>query len=208
MSKTFSLVLGTSNHKKGEELAALLDPYGFRLSTLADHADSVEVDETGTTFAENAALKATCQARTLGQWVMGEDSGICVDALEGRPGVYSARYSGEDATDEANNRLLLKELGDLPLEKRNAHYECHVCIADPRGEVRATSTGFCRGRIRFVEAGSAGFGYDPLFEISEYHRTFGELGQDAKSILSHRARALRQIIPQLVRLAQSGAWFE
>lgn len=208
MRNKYSLVLGTGNRKKGEELAAIVHPFGFRLSTLADHANAIEVDETGTTFTENAALKATCQARRLAQWVMGEDSGICVDALGGRPGVYSARYSGEEATDESNNQLLLNELGDLPLEERTARYECHICVADPRGEVRAKSTGMCRGRIRFVGAGSSGFGYDPLFEIPEYHHTFGELGQNVKSILSHRARALRRIIPQLIHLAQSGEWIE
>lgn len=204
MSNNFPLVLGTNNRKKGAELAALLDPHGFRLSTLADHADAVEVEETGTTFAENAALKASAQSRHLGMWVMGEDSGICVDALDGRPGLYSARYSGQGATDQSNNQLLLNELGELPLEKRTAHYQCHVCVADPQGEVRATSEGICRGRIRFAAAGTSGFGYDPLFEIPEYHRTFGELGEQIKSVLSHRARALRSIIPKLVQLAQSG----
>ena len=120
---------------------------------------------------------------------MGEDSGLCVDALSGRPGVYSARYSGEGATDESNNQLLLQELARFPFEKRTCYYACHACVADPRGEVRAVSAGTCRGRIRFVGAGKAGFGYDPLFEIPEYHQTFGELGPDVKSILSHRARA-------------------
>lgn len=199
-------MLGTNNRKKGLELVTWLGPYGFQLSTLADHANAMKVDETGTTFEENASLKATQQARHLGLWVMGEDSGICVDALDGRPGVYSARYSGEGASDESNNRMLLDELGELPLASRTAHYECHVCVANPRGEVQAVSAGICRGRIRFIGSGTSGFGYDPLFEISEYHRTFGELGDQVKSVLSHRARALRQIITQLIKLSQSGQW--
>ena len=122
MANIFPLVLGTNNRKKGQELVALLASHGFQLSTLADHASAMKVEETGTTFAENAALKATQQARHLGLWVMGEDSGICVDALDGRPGVYSARYSGDGATDESNNRMLLDELGSLPLEERTARY--------------------------------------------------------------------------------------
>ncbi|GAG53590.1 unnamed protein product, partial [marine sediment metagenome] len=121
-----------------------------------------------------------------------------------RPGIYSARYSGENATDEDNNDLLLKELADTPTKKRGAGYYCHVAVADPTGEIRAESSGICRGRIRTERAGSNGFGYDPLFEVVEYHRTFGELGPSVKEALSHRARATRAIVPQLVALASSG----
>lgn len=200
MKSNFQLVLGTHNRKKGLELADLLAPLGFQIKTLADLPNAIKVEENGTTFGENAALKASQQARHLNTWVMGEDSGIVVDALDGRPGVYSARYSGEDASDQSNNLLLLKELNAVPPKLRTAHYVCHICVADPEGEIRAESEGFCHGRIRDAPAGNAGFGYDPLFEIPEYHRTFGELGELAKSILSHRARALRRLIPQLISL--------
>ena len=201
------LVLGTSNRKKAIELRELLEPLGFELKTLADLPEAISVEETGETFAANAALKAVEQAKHLGQWVLGEDSGLAVDALGGAPGVYSARYAGPDATDEANNQKLLRELADVPLEKRSAHYVCHATLADPNGKIRAESEGHCHGRILFTPSGTEGFGYDPLFEIPEFHRTFGQLGLAVKGILSHRARALRQLIPQLVQLRDSGLLF-
>jgi XTP/dITP diphosphohydrolase len=200
------LVLGTRNRKKGIELAELFAPLGIELLTLADLPEAIEVEETGQTFAENAAAKATQQAQHLHRWVLGEDSGLSVDTLDGAPGVYSARFSGPGATDESNNRLLLEKLGRIPLEKRTAHYVCHTTLADPQGNVRADSEDSCHGRIRFEPAGTGGFGYDPLFEVVEYHRTFGELGAAVKAALSHRARAVRQLLPQVQRLIDSGQW--
>ncbi len=200
------LVLGTRNPKKLGELVELLAPQGFVLKTLADFPAAIEVAETGDSFAANAALKATVQAQHLGQWVLGEDSGLAVDALGGAPGIYSARFSGEGATDEKNNRLLLEKLGHVSLENRTAHYVCSAALSDPSGRVRATSEGLCRGRILLAPAGSGGFGYDPLFEIVECHRTFGELAPAVKGVLSHRSRALRLLVPQLVELATSGEW--
>jgi len=200
------LVLGTRNRKKGIELAELFAPLGIELLTLADLPESIEVEETGQTFGENAAAKATQQARHLHRWVLGEDSGLCVDALAGAPGVYSARFSGPGATDESNNRLLLEKLGKTPVEKRSAHYVCHATLADPDGNIQGESEGYCHGRIRFEPAGSGGFGYDPLFEVVEYHRTFGELGPAVKAALSHRARAIRQLLPEIQRLIDTGQW--
>jgi XTP/dITP diphosphohydrolase len=192
------LVIGTHNRKKGAELAELLAPWGFGVVTLDDFPNAIEVVEDGETFAANAALKATQQARNLGQWVLADDSGLEVDALGGAPGVYSARFAGPDATDEANNQRLLSDLGGMPVEKRTARYVCHVAVADPAGTIRAESHGVCHGRIRFELTGSNGFGYDPLFEVVEYHRTFGELGPHVKRALSHRSRALRAILPKLL----------
>ena len=200
------LVLGTHNKKKGVELAELLAPFGFALRTLTDLPNAIAVEETGSTFAENAALKATLQARHLGCWVLGEDSGLAVDALDGGPGVYSARFSGANATDETNNAKLLQLLDNLPLDQRTAHYVCHAVLSDPLGNVRAESEDYCRGRILFERVGCGGFGYDPLFEIPEYHRTFGELGSTVKAVVSHRSRALRAIIPRIIALANSGEW--
>ncbi len=200
------VVLGTHNRKKGLELRDLLAPAGFEPVTLADMPDAIEVVENGDTFAANAALKACQQARHLQRWVLGEDSGLAVDALDGAPGVYSARFSGPGATDESNNRMLLQKLGETPLEKRTAHYVCHVTLSDPQGNIRAEAEGYCHGRIRFEPAGTYGFGYDPLFEIIEYHRTFGEMGQCVKEALSHRARAIRQLIPVMIRLVDEGTW--
>ena len=199
------LVLGTANRKKGIELADLFRPIGVELRTLADFPDRIiEVVEDGDTFAANARLKAAGYARHLGAWTLADDSGLEVDALGDEPGVFSARYAGPDADDEANNRLLLERLGDMPPERRTARFVCHIAVADPSGEIRAESDAACRGRIRFEPSGGEGFGYDPLFEIVEYHRTFAEFGLRVKAALSHRSRAARLIIPQLMQLADSG----
>jgi len=206
MSNSPRLVLGTRNRKKGIELVELFAPLGLAVQTLADFSDAIEVEETGGSFVENATLKATQQARHLDRWVLGEDSGLVVDALKGAPGVLSARYSGTDATDASNNDHLLAELGSTPLERRSAHYVCHMTLSDPAGRVAAESKAVCRGRILFEPHGTHGFGYDPLFEILEYHRTFGQLGPVTKACLSHRARAARQLVPKLARLLTSGEW--
>ncbi|MEL0095937.1 MAG: RdgB/HAM1 family non-canonical purine NTP pyrophosphatase [Planctomycetaceae bacterium] len=198
------LVLGTHNQKKRLELEQLLAPLGLHLKTLADFEQAIEVEETGSTFAENAALKASQQARNLGMWVMGEDSGISVIALNNEPGVYSARYSDPGATDERNNEKVLAQLGDTPLEKRTAFYTCHMAISDPAGTIQATAEDYCYGRMRFEPSGDNGFGYDPLFEIPEYHKTFGELGPSIKRVLSHRSRAMRKIRSKIERLMATG----
>jgi XTP/dITP diphosphohydrolase len=194
------LILGSRNRKKLIELEELLAPHGFVLKTLADFPDSIEIDETGHTFGENARLKAVQQAKHLKQWVLGEDSGLSVEALGDAPGVYSARFSDPGATDERNNALLLEKLRSVPTEKRWAHYTCHATLSDPDGNVLAESEGTCRGRILTAPAGSGGFGYDPLFEIVECHRTFGELNPAVKRVLSHRSRAMRQLVPQILVL--------
>lgn len=201
-----TLVLGTRNRKKCVELEPLLAPYGFRLLTLADLPDAIAVEETGRTFAANAALKASQQAKHLRHWVLGEDSGLEVAALGGAPGVDSALYAGTHGDDEANNRLLLQNLKDVPLEKRGARYVSHISLSDPEGNIRIDVEDYCRGRIRFERSGTAGFGYDPLFEVVEYHKTFGELGLEVKSVLSHRSRAVRQFVPKLLELVAAGAF--
>jgi len=200
------LVCGTGNRKKAGELVELLTPLGIEVKTLADFPQAIEVEESGTTFAENAALKATLQAKQLGHWVLADDSGLIVDALKGAPGVYSARYAGPAATDADNRQKLLVELQNVPLERRTARFACHLVLAKPNGEIAAECLGRCEGRIRTVESGSQGFGYDPLFEIVEYHRTFGELSSAVKQVLSHRARAMQQIVPMIAKLISSGVW--
>jgi XTP/dITP diphosphohydrolase len=198
------LILGSHNRKKARELVELLAPLGIELKTLADVQGALEIDETGDSFAANATLKATQHARHLRAWVLGEDSGIVVDALGGGPGIYSARYAGLAATDPQNNERLLAALGDTPLERRTAHYESHLVLADPTGTIRSQAEGRCYGRIAFKPAGSAGFGYDPIFEVVEYHRTFGELGDRVKTVLSHRARAVEKLMPRLIELVDTG----
>ncbi len=197
------LVIGTGNRKKGQELAALLAPARVELRTLADFPQAIDVVEDGDTFAANAELKATQQARHLGHWVLADDSGLAVDALGGAPGVFSARYSGEGATDESNNQTLLEALRDVPRDRRWAQFVCYICVADPKGNVRGTSSASCRGRILPSASGQGGFGYDPLFEIVEYHRSFGDLSALVKSHLSHRSRAAERIVPVLIELLGS-----
>lgn len=187
-------VVGTHNKKKLLELREVLEPLGWKLESVADIAGAIEVEETGTTFIENARLKASVQARHLGRWTIGEDSGLCVPALGGAPGVYSARYSGENATDESNNRLLLEKMAELEGDQRRAYYVSTIALSDPSGQILCEAQGECWGRILSEYRGSGGFGYDPLFEIPEYHRTFAELGLAVKSALSHRGRALRKFV--------------
>jgi XTP/dITP diphosphohydrolase len=200
------LVVGTANRKKGLELADLLAPSGLELRTLADFPQAIEVAEEGDTFAANAAEKAIQQAKHLGLWVLADDSGLAVDALGGAPGVRSARYSGPGATDASNNRLLLEQLSDVPPPRRTACFVCHATLADPLGAIRGESEASCRGHILLEPHGTAGFGYDPLFEIAEYHRSFAELGPLAKACLSHRARAVRRLLPTIMALVDTGQW--
>jgi XTP/dITP diphosphohydrolase len=200
------LILGTRNRKKLAELVGLLAPHGFELLTLADYPSAIEVEETGKTFAENAALKAVQQAKHLSAWVLGEDSGLSVDALGGAPGVYSARFAGEDTTDERNNDLLLEKLRGVPLDQRTAHYTCHATLSDPSGNIHADVEDYCPGRIRLERQGSGGFGYDPLFEVVEYGQTFGELPSEVKAEISHRAKAIKRLVPMILNLAERGVW--
>lgn len=198
MDNKFLLVLGTNNAKKRAELVRLLDSSEIELKSLPDFAPVEEAEETGTTFAANAEIKATYYARSLGQWVLAEDSGLSVQALDGAPGVYSARFSGEQATDQSNNDMLLKKLANVPIEQRSAWYTCHIALSDPDGNIHARSEARCYGVILEQPVGEAGFGYDPLFQIPEYQRTFAELGDNVKSVLSHRGRAYRKILPRLL----------
>jgi XTP/dITP diphosphohydrolase len=206
VSKTPCIVIGTANRKKGLEMAELVAPLGQQVLSLADFPPTAEVAESGETFAANAAIKATQYAQHLQKWVLADDSGLCVDALDGRPGVFSARYAGPAAADEDNNRRLLEELGGTPIDKRTAHYVCHATLADPTGAIRAETEDYCHGRVLFDHQGAGGFGYDPLFEIIEYHRTFGELSPEVKACLSHRARAIRRLLPTIQRLLICGDW--
>ena len=200
----FVLVLGTRNKKKRRELEYLLSRFPqISLKSLDEFPDAIEVEETGTTFSQNAALKATEQAAHLSQYVLGEDSGLSVAALDGRPGVYSARYSGEDATDDSNKVKLIEELEGVSQDKRGAWYTCHMTLSDPQGNVLIDCESQCHGRILDEQRGDAGFGYDPLFEIPEYGLTFAELGDEVKSVLSHRARANRIFVPKLLSLVAS-----
>jgi XTP/dITP diphosphohydrolase len=200
MENSPTIVLASRNRKKLREMADQLIPYGLQLISAADLPEVPEVDEGPDCFAENAALKASSVARATGRWALGDDSGLEVDALNGAPGVLSSRYAGPQATDGDNNRKLLEQLAGVPDERRTARFVCHLAVADPTGQIRLQTSGACRGRILDADRGRSGFGYDPLFLIPEYHRTFGELTPMVKSVLSHRARAFQRLLPGLVAL--------
>lgn len=205
MHQTTEIVLASRNLKKSAEIAELLAPFCISVISVADFPDVPDVVEDGKTFAQNAAKKAVEIATTLQKWAIGEDSGLKVDALKGAPGIFSARYAGEPCDDEANNRKLLEELTHVPPERRSAHYVCHVALADPNGDVKLRVEAYCQGRILDAPRGDSGFGYDPLFLVPEYHRTFGELPPAAKRHISHRARAFEKFIPRLVTILNEPA---
>lgn len=199
-SKFPQVVLASRNKKKSREIADLMLPVGIDLISVVEFDDVPEVIEDGDSFAANAAKKATQTAQHLSRWVIGEDSGLRVDSLKGAPGIYSARYAGDNATDEMNNEKLIAELVEVPPSKRGAGYVCHVALSDPEGRIRLTAERTCRGRIGQEPKGDNGFGYDPYFIVNEYHKTFGELNPIIKRHLSHRARAFGDFIPALKKL--------
>ncbi len=185
------LIVATKNHKKLEEIKVILKDLKLDIVSLADFNSSPRIVENGSTFRENAAKKAVVAARYYGRMAMGEDSGLCVNALGGAPGVRSARFCGRDKSDEKNNRKLLRLLEGLPMSKRRAHYACAVALADENGLIGVVE-GRCPGFIARESAGSGGFGYDPLFLIPEYKKTFGQLGPKIKHGMSHRYKALEK----------------
>lgn len=198
------LVLGSRNKKKLREMLDLLGDLGLELTDLTPYPDAPEVDETADTFVENATLKATQLAPALGEWVIGEDSGLVVPALGGAPGIYSARYAGTHGDDAANNAKLLAAMSALRGDDRAAYYVSTAVLADPTGKVVAAVEGRCHGVIVTERRGTGGFGYDPLFLVPEHGQTFGELPPEVKQSMSHRARAFAQLRPFLTRSQESG----
>lgn len=201
---TTEIVLASSNEGKVRELTRLLCEPRIRLVSMKDLVSpGFEVEETGSTFEENAWLKALEVCRVTGLPALADDSGIEVDALGGRPGVYSARYAGVGAGDEANNQLLLRELGDTPVERRTARFRCVLAFAAPGigGPSKvAIEAGVIEGRILFTPRGVNGFGYDPLFEPQRWPGfTTAEISPEQKNEISHRALAVRAMLPSLLR---------
>jgi XTP/dITP diphosphohydrolase len=186
-------VLGSRNKKKLREMLELLGDLGFDLTDLSPYPDAPEVEETAETFLGNATLKATQLAPALGAHVIGEDSGLVVPALDGAPGVYSARYAGKHGDDAANNAKLLAEMSRLTGADRAAYYVSTAVLSDPSGQVLGSVEGRCNGVIVTEPRGSGGFGYDPLFFVPEHGQTFGELPSEVKQSMSHRARAFAQL---------------
>jgi XTP/dITP diphosphohydrolase len=185
-----SLLLGTRNPGKIHEIKLILGDLGLELYSLADFENVEVADEDADTYAENAIAKARFYARETGMLAMADDSGLEVEALGGAPGVLSARYAGEQATDADRRRLLLAELAKTGSQNRRARFVCVIAVAAPDGEVLNVSEGVCEGTITLAPRGESGFGYDPLFVPDGYDKTFAELSDEIKNQISHRARAL------------------
>lgn len=193
-------MLGTKNPGKIREIARLLAPHGIELLSLTDFSDVPDILEDGVTFLENAEKKAVGYATAFDRWVIAEDSGICVAALDGAPGIHAARFAGENASDDDNNRKLIVELQNTRWANRTAYYVCHACVSDPAGSIRLNVESQCHGSITEEARGTNGFGYDPYFLVAEYHRTFGELPDVVKSHISHRAKAFEKLARKLTTL--------
>ncbi|MEQ1643053.1 MAG: RdgB/HAM1 family non-canonical purine NTP pyrophosphatase [Pyrinomonadaceae bacterium] len=191
------ILLATNNPGKIAELRSMIVDLRMEICGLADFPGVGEVEETGGTFAENARLKAIGYARQTGVTALADDSGLEVDALEGRPGVLSARYGGEGTSFENKMKMLLGELENADSSHRSAQFSCAIAISDENGRILFESEGICRGRIALSPIGSCGFGYDPIFVPDGYEQTFGELSGAIKQNISHRSRAFSQIIPFL-----------
>lgn len=187
-----TLLLGTRNEHKAAELAELLAGLSWRVESLNALPPLPEPREDGTTFEENALLKAVYYQKASGFACVADDSGIVVDALDGAPGVYSARYAGEGSTDAQNNAKLLAALQNVPESARTARFVCCAAIAYPEGRTHC-ETGIVEGRIGLEPRGSAGFGYDPLFIPAGFDQTFAMLGAGVKQRISHRARAFGKL---------------
>lgn len=187
-----TIVIATRNPGKAKEFAALFAKEGYQTKTLLDYPNLPDVEETGTTFEENARLKAETIAQILQQPVLADDSGLVVDALNGMPGIFSARFAGERKSDAANNAKLLHELTDVPDEKRTAHFHCTLVFAAPQKESLVVEADW-DGRIGRIPQGDNGFGYDPLFIVPEYRKTSAELTSEEKNQISHRGMAVKKL---------------
>jgi XTP/dITP diphosphohydrolase len=203
--RSSDLLIGTRNAGKLQELRTLLAPAPVRLHSLSEFSDIADVAETGATFAENAELKATGYASQTHLWTLADDSGLEVDALSGAPGVFSARYCGENATDSDRIARLLQDLDNTGDEKRRARFVCAIAVADPAGRVAAAFAATCEGHITRGARGQGGFGYDPIFQPDGYAQTFGELPPRVKDRMSHRGRALEAAYAFLIDEFQAPA---
>ena len=186
-----TIVVATKNKKKLQEIKDLLKGMDMQVRSTADLNSPPRIIEDGSSFKENAIKKALTIARFTKQLTLGEDSGLCVDALGGAPGIYSSRFSGKNKSDRQNNKKVLSLLKDMPLSKRKARYMCAVALADASGLIGVVE-GRCCGAIAFEPKGEKGFGYDPIFLIPAHKKTFGELGERIKHRMSHRFHALRK----------------
>lgn len=193
---TTRLVIASRNEKKKRELLQIIEGLELDVVTLNEYPNAPEVEEDGLTFRENAIKKAREIAQFTGCVTLADDSGLEVDALGGRPGVYSARFAGEPSNDERNNQKLLEMLQGVPAPERGARFRCVIAIAFPDGRIE-TAEGTCEGQIGFTPGGLGGFGYDPLFIPDGFNQTFAELSPEVKNRISHRGKALQEASTRL-----------
>lgn len=200
-----TILLATKNEKKRDEIREILKNVpGVRLRGIEDFPFIPEIEEDGKTFQENAIKKATIMAKSCNTWAMADDSGLVIDALNGKPGILSSRYAGPNATDEKNIKKVLSELSQVEKEKRTARFVCAIALASPH-ELLFVVEGECKGLITQKPRGEHGFGYDPIFLAPFYNQTFAELGgssQGVKNKISHRANALEKFKERLIPLIQ------
>lgn len=194
-----NIIVATKNKGKAKDFEAIFHPYGFNVLTLHDVASDMEIEETGSTFEENAILKAEALAERLQMFVIADDSGLAIDALNGAPGVYSARYAGEDKSDEANINKVLEELSEVEDENRTARFCCALALAGPSMDTK-TVFGTCEGTIARLKKGMNGFGYDPIFFIPALGKMMAELTPEEKGAISHRGNAIKKIEVELPHL--------
>jgi XTP/dITP diphosphohydrolase len=195
-SNRISLIVATKNKGKLREFMQIFERLPFDIISMTDAGINDDIDETGSSFEENALIKARAVWKASGRAVIADDSGLEVDALNGAPGIYSARYAGCNVTDRDRNEKLLEALKDVPQEKRTARFVCAVALVLPSGR-SLTVRGTCEGNITFEPAGCNGFGYDPLFYVPEFGLTIAQMDSDTKNKISHRGKALREMVKQL-----------
>lgn len=190
-------VIATGNKHKLEEIGAILRDFSLEVLSMKDLGlEGIEIIEDGNTFEENALIKASTVMNKTDKLVIADDSGLEVDILNNQPGIYSARFAGENARDYDNNKKLLKLLENVPLEKRTARFVCGIAAVFPNGDT-IVLRGECPGIIGFEPKGQGGFGYDPLFIVEKYNKTFAQIGEEKKNRISHRALALEKLKKEL-----------
>lgn len=187
------IIVATKNEGKIKEMKAIFANKDVQVKSLLDYPSIPDIEETGETFAENAKIKAQAIANVFQRPVIADDSGLIVDALDGAPGVYSARYAGEEKNDEKNNEKLLRELQNVSEQERTARFYCALCVAFPDGKSYIFE-GSCEGMIAKEPKGENGFGYDPIFYIPHLKKTMAQLSQEEKNQLSHRAKAIEKLV--------------
>lgn len=187
------LIVASRNQGKVREIKELLEDLPFKITSLLEYPDIPEIIEDGKTYRSNALKKAREVALATGKMAMSDDSGIEVKALDNAPGIYSARFAGEGASEKARNKKMFQMLKNVPMPKRQARYRCVIALVDAKGKELGVVEGTCSGYITTKEMGGNGFGFDPLFLLKRYNKTFGQLPASLKAKISHRARALKKI---------------